>query len=68
MSHSTRTFSPIRVTYLFMFAGQRCGMRVVGVVGVVGVTVVGRVTGTRTKMWRKPYIYHVHVLIIIMLF
>ena len=43
--HSTLTFSLSRVTYLLMFVGQRCGMRVVGVVGVVGVTVVGRVTG-----------------------
>ena len=62
MSHSTRTFSPIRVTYLFMFAGQRCGMGEVGVLGVAGVTVGGRVTGTRTKMWRKPYIYHVSMI------
>ena len=52
--HSTLIFSLSRITYLFMFAGQRCGMGVVGVVGVVGVTVCGLVTVCSVARRRGP--------------
>ena len=37
--HATLAFSPTLVTFLLTFGGQRCG---IGVVGVVGVIVCGR--------------------------
>ena len=49
--HSALTFSLSRITYLLMFVGQCCGMRVVG---VVGATVGGLVTGGSVACRRGP--------------